>query len=89
MARTTKIVNFSLQPEVYRQVDELAKQKKTSRSEVLRQALKQYIASERRWQRIREWGEKTAKRLGIKNEDDVERLIHEYRKEKSERKGIT
>jgi len=89
MGRTTKIVNFSLQPEVYRQVDELAKQKKTSRSEVLRQALKQYVASERRWQRIREWGEKTAKRLGIKNEDDVERLIHEYRKEKSERKGST
>ena len=54
MGRTTKIVNFSLQPEVYRQVDELAKQKKTSRSEVLRQALKQYVASERRWQRITE-----------------------------------
>lgn len=63
--------------------------KKTSRSEVLRETLKQYVASERRWQRIREWGEKTAKRLGIKNEDDVERLIHEYRKEKSERKGST
>ena len=89
MARTTKIVNFSLQPEVYRQVDELAKQRKTSRSEVLREALKQYVASERRWQQIREWGEETAKRLGIKNEDDVDRIIHEYRKEKSERKSST
>ena len=89
MARTTKIVNFSLPPEIYRWVDELAKQRKTSRSEVLREALKQYVASERRWQQIREWGEETAKRLGIKNEDDVDRIIHEYRKEKSERKSST
>lgn len=89
MARTTKIVNFSLPPEVYRQVDELAQQRKTSRSEVLREALKQYVASERRWQQIRKWGEETARKLGIKSEDDVDGIIHEYRKEKSKRKSST
>jgi len=79
MARITKIVNFSLTPEIYEQVNKLAKQRQISRSQVLREALKQYFASERRWQQIRKWGEETAKRLKIKNEDDVERTIDEYR----------
>jgi len=86
MARTTKIVNFSLPPEIYKQVEELAKQKETSRSQVLREALKQYVASEKRWQQIRKWGEETTKRLGIKDENNVERIIDEYREEKSRTK---
>jgi len=89
MARTTKIVNFSLPLEIYKEVEELAKQKETSRSQVLREALKQYVASERRWQQLRKWGEETTKRLGIKDEDDVERIIHEYREEKSRSKSNT
>jgi metal-responsive CopG/Arc/MetJ family transcriptional regulator len=68
---------MSLPPELYKEVDELAQQKGISRSELLRQALKQYVASERRWQQIRKWGEETAKRLGIKDEEDVERIIDE------------
>ncbi len=89
MARTTKIVNFSLPPEIYKEVEELAKQREISKSQILREALKQYIASERRWQQIRKWGEETAKRLGIKNEDDVDRIIHEFREEKSRAKSRT
>ena len=86
MARTPKIVNFPLPSEIYKQVEELAKQKETSRSQVLREVLKQYVASEKRWQQIRKWGEETTKRLGIKDENDVERIIDEYREEKSRTK---
>jgi len=89
MSRTTKIVNFSLPPQIYREVEELAKQKETSKSQLLREALIQYVTSERRWQQIRKWGEETAKRLGIKNEDDIDRIIHEYREEKSRSKSST
>jgi len=83
MARKTKIVNLSLPQETYKQVEELADQMEISKSELLREALKQYVASERRWQQIRRWGEETAKRLNIKDEDDVDRVIHELRQEKS------
>lgn len=81
MARGTKHINFSLPLEVYREVDELAQQKGVSRSELIRQALRQHVASERRWQQIREWGEESTKELRIGDEKDVERLIHEFRKE--------
>ena len=87
MARTTKIVNFSLPPEIYKEVEELARQRETSRSQVLREALKRYVASERRWQQLRKWGQEAKGRLGIKDEDDVERTIHEYREEKSRTKS--
>ncbi|MBU4314528.1 MAG: ribbon-helix-helix protein, CopG family [Actinobacteria bacterium] len=89
MARTTKIVNFSLPPDIYEDVNELAKQTQTSRSQILREALKQYVVSERRWQQIRKWGEETARKLKIKNEDDVERIIHEHREEKARIKSST
>jgi len=83
MTRKTIIVSLSLPQETYKQLEELAARMKMSKSELLREALKQYVASERRWQRIRRWGEETVKRLDIKDEDDVDRMIHEFRQEKS------
>lgn len=79
MARQTKIVNMSLPADLYRLVNKLAKQKKATRSEILRESLAQYVASEQRWKQIRKWGEESAKRLGIRNEEDVDRMIHELR----------
>lgn len=39
-----------------------------------------YIASEKRWQRIRKWGEEARKKLGI-DESNIDNLIHEFRKD--------
>lgn len=72
---------MSLSPEIYAEVNNMAQQKGISRSELLRQALKQYVASEKRWQQIREWGTETTQQLGIKNERDIERIVDEYREE--------
>ena len=76
------IANMSLSPEFYSAVDKMAREKKISRSELLRRSLRQYIASERRWRLIRTWGKETTKRLGIKGESDVERIVDGYRKER-------
>jgi len=64
-----------------KEVDRLAKERKVSRSEILREALEQYIKSEKLWQKIYKIGEETVKELKIK-EEDVERMIQEFRKEK-------
>jgi hypothetical protein len=58
-----------------------AKEKKISRSELLRRSFKQYIASEKRWQMIRAWGAESARKMNLKDERDLERIIHEYRAE--------
>ncbi len=83
MPRQTKIVNMSLPFDVYAQVEELARQKGISKSQLLKESLKQFIASEERWRQIRRWGEDTAQRLGIGNEGEVEEIIHDLRKKHS------
>lgn len=81
MARQTKIVNLSLPLDVYHDMDEFARQKGISRSELLREALKHYVASEKIWHRIYQWGEESARQLNIKDEADVDVLVHDFRKE--------
>ena len=89
MARKTMIVDLSLSEEAHKKVEGLAEQMKVSESEVLREILREYVASERRQQQIKRWGEETARILNIKNEDDVDRIIHELRQEKPDTKGDT
>ena len=83
MERKTIAVSFSLPQETCEQLEELAEWMGISKSEVLGKALKQYFASEKRWQQIRRYGEETAKRLGLKDEGDIDRMIHEFRQDKS------
>jgi len=78
--RTTKIQTLSLPPEMVKQIDELAKEEGMTKSEFFREAVRQYIRK-KRWEKIREYGARKAAKLGIK-EEDVERLIDEYRSEK-------
>ena len=84
MAGKTRTLSLSLTQEMYNQVEEFAEQMEISKSELLRRALDLFLASEFRWQQIRKWGEETSERLNIKDENDVDRIIHELRKEKSD-----
>ena len=81
MGRSTRIVNMSLDERLYEDVDRLAHERGSSRSQILREALKQYVASETRWSQIRRWGAESAKRAEVRSEADVERIVHEYRHE--------
>lgn len=72
-----KVINISLPEELLREVDEFARSEKRTRSELFREAARQYIES-RWWRRIRESGSKTARELGLTDED-VERVVEEYR----------
>lgn len=81
MGRTTRVVNMSVDESLYEGVDRLARERGTSRSQVLREALKQYVATETRWSELLRWGEASAVRAGVLSEADVERIIHEYRDE--------
>jgi len=80
----TRTISVSLSKELYEQMEEFTDLMEISESDLLAEALRQYIASEKRWQNIRKRGEETAKAFGIKNEDDVDKIIHDFRREKSE-----
>lgn len=80
MPRTTKILNFSIPPDLFSEIERISKEKGTSRSQLIKEALVMYISSQNRWKRIRNWGEETSKKLGLE-ENDIDTLIHEFRKE--------
>ena len=56
----------------------MAKVKGVSRSGILKEALKIYISEEKSWRNIRRMGNLTAKKLGIPDENEIEKLREEF-----------
>ena len=81
--RTSQIISITLPPEMLSRAMALAKKENRTMSELVREALRQY---ERRrwWEDTNAYGRARAEALGIR-EEDVDRLIHEYRQEKRAR----
>ena len=77
MEEKLETIILSLPSRMIRELDEMAKKAQTTRSQVLSAALEQYLKSNKVWEQIFRWGEECAKEFGIKNEEDVDRLIHE------------
>src|SRR3990172_2242486 len=72
--RTTKPITVSLPRDLLREAQRAAREEARTRSELIREALRQYLTS-RRWQRLRQWGAETAERLGLKSEADLQRVL--------------
>lgn len=84
--RTTRPITISLPVDLLREAQRAAAEDARSRSDLIRDALRQYLAS-RRWQRLRRWGADTAERLGLKSEEDVQRLIERVRTRRQKPRG--
>jgi len=72
--RTTKTWTVSLPPNLVREVERTAKEEDRTRSELVREALRVYI-EERRWRKLQRDTAARAAVLGLRSEDDVERLV--------------
>jgi CopG family transcriptional regulator/antitoxin EndoAI len=59
--------------EFFRQAEKLAKEENRTRSELYREAVRQYIET-RRWQKLQRETAERARKLGITSEEDVERI---------------
>lgn len=75
--RISKLITISLPPKLFRQTEKLAKEENRTRSELLREALRQYL-EDKEWRRLFNYGAKRTKAMGIRKED-VEKLIDEAR----------
>ncbi len=77
MPRKSFVLSISLPPELSTDLDEVASQERRSRSELVREAVRQYILLNR-WRALREKASLRAIARGLK-EEDVERLVDEER----------
>jgi len=81
MGRTTKTLTVSLPPQIYEEIERLARLERKTKSELFRDMVKVYEdhLDEERWQRLRRLGRATAKKYRLSSEQDIEKLIHEAR----------
>ena len=84
--RTTKPITISLPADLVRETQRVAREESRTRSDLIRDALQQYLTS-RRWRRLRQWGAETADRLGLKTEADLQRLLEAVRTEQRKTQG--
>ncbi len=75
--KAAKQAALSLPPSLLREADRVAQREGRTRNELLREAVRRYIADSRH-QELLKYGQGQARKLGLK-ESDVERVIHEYR----------
>ena len=69
-----KTITLSLPSRIIEELDRMASEENTTVSQLLRTAIDQYFKSGRLWKQIYKWGEEAAKELGIKDEEDIERM---------------
>ena len=71
-------VSVSFQPELLQQLDNFAKEKVRSRTDIIIEATKMYIARRQNWQTIFSLGDRLALENNL-SEDDVMKEIKAYR----------
>lgn len=78
--RTTKVLSITLPFPMLQEAQELAQRENRTMSELVREALRQY-QKQKRWDAISAYGRESAAVVGVRNEEDVVRAIHDFRKE--------
>ena len=81
MGRKSKVLSLSVPPEIARELDNMARTEEKSRSEIFKDMFKTYKESvaERQWRELFSFGEETAKRFKIKDEEELFKILNEER----------
>lgn len=77
----TITINLSMPSDLLKLVDKQAKSEHRTRSDFFRDAVREHILREQKWKSLQRYGAVQLKKAGIRTEEDVVRVIHEFRKE--------
>lgn len=80
-----KNLHASIPPALLAEMQRTAQAEHITLDELMREAVKRYI-EERSWNAVYAYGQDNARKLGLK-EEDVERVIHEFREEERQRQN--
>jgi len=80
--RTAKTVSITLPPDLLVKAQELAEREHRTMSELFREALRRYMATDAQWNGLLTRTRAKGKALGITSDADVERLSDDYRRNK-------
>jgi CopG family transcriptional regulator/antitoxin EndoAI len=73
--RPSKTLTISLPRDLADEVDRRARAEHRTRSELFREAFRRYVASEERWERILDYGARTAQGRGLGTETEIDAAV--------------
>lgn len=75
----TQTFNIALPSSLVARMDLVATNEYRNRSELIREAVRIYLEDKLEWDDIFEFGRRAAKKAGIRSEEDVNKIVQEYR----------
>ncbi len=72
--RKSRILNISVPPEMYAEIENVAQEENRTKSDLIREAFRHYQFV-RRWRLIRQWGTETALQLNLETDEELERFL--------------
>ncbi len=75
----TQTFNIALPKDLVKKIDQVAKKEYKNRSELIREALRIYLQNMQEWEDIFVYGKKIGKKMGIQSEEDVNKIVYEFR----------
>lgn len=82
MYMQTQTFNISMPRELVSVMDEIARREYRNRSELIKEAVRIYLEDRDAWKEIFEFGGKQAKKINVKSESDIAKIVKTYRKGK-------
>jgi CopG family transcriptional regulator / antitoxin EndoAI len=79
--RNAKVLSITLPSPMLQAAKKLARLENRTMSELVREALRHY-QRQKRWDSIAAFGQVSAEKIGVRNEEDVVQAIHDFRREK-------
>ena len=72
--RKSRILNVSVPPKMYADIENIAQLEDRTKSDLIREAFRHYQFV-RRWRLIRQWGAETAMRLDLESDEELEAFL--------------
>lgn len=76
----TQMFNIALPKLLVAKIDDVAKREYRNRSEFIREAVRVYLQDRDEWDDLFAFGSRQAKKVGVKSEKDVDRIVAKTRK---------
>ena len=76
--------NISLPKDLVAMADNVAKKEYRNRSELIKEALRTYLASKQNWEELYSYGKQIGEKLNIKSEEEVFDMLNSYKNAKSD-----
>ena len=80
--KTMEPLSFTFPKEMVEEIKDIAKEERKTKSQLVRDAVNRYI-QEKKWRGLQMKAALRARALGVSSEQDVNRLVHQYRRDKN------